>query len=317
MVVAAHIVRADAPTAFLLEGTFENIHNERHLDGGGFSINVSGNRALVELVHENEYREVAGTDGIDSYVLTLFTGPSWSDDYQASATIRSGRYPVDAEFYTKILWLLCTQDKELLAEAEEDNLFFYEPFTPEEVTWLLDVMDDEPKLVESISWYGPNTIALGTNRYPINGYPNGWLMANARVTETMSVQGLALPSRIEFTQTIMHAFTNASQLPEPQPRDPEDVRTIGGLVFVVTNAQISSPRSTYLPECSGVIVRVDDKRPGGGVVLVPAGDWWNTQNRMQGWLHPRQLRRGIFAVLLLSMSLIIVVIMAVLRRRTK
>jgi hypothetical protein len=297
-------------SAFVLQGRVESEVAGKHWNSGVFSVNASGSNAMIEVVYENGYSEVVGTDGRDSfrygssYVTNAPTGAR-----TAVATIVAGRFPADAHPFAQVLWLFCTRDPQLLSLLGETSLYFYQDYTPAEVKPLAEVSDMPPGLISAIRWYAPGH-SPGTNNYPLAEYPTGWLLASGVVTETSFIDGLALPGTITMTRYATYFITNASQLATLSERAPEDVRAVGRVLFSVTNAYASRALATYVPGIPDPNVRVHDKRINV-FATVESGKWWTVGEAYANHEAP-SCRRTQMRALLVILVLVLVPLIALL-----
>jgi hypothetical protein len=269
---------ADEKIAFVLNGSFDDVFVGKHLIGGLFTVEACGSNALVDMTFENGYHQISGTDGRDTFTywppvdreppLTPLPG---------SATISYGRFPTNAHFFTQILWLASVNDPELLTNLSTFSFPFYGDYNPGEMVPQIKTSGTPPDWVTSIQWYAPGYAhGGGTNRYRFSMYPNGWLVAEVSVTATNLVGGMALPTKIIFTQYTQHFVTNALQLKNKELshiRPPGDVLPVEVVVFSVSNSQPSQALSSYVPEFLDKTAIVDDKRVGGHFRSL-SGKWW-------------------------------------------
>lgn len=315
VVLIARPASAEEPPAFVLSGKVDSVFAGKHQNGGLFSVRACGRKALIEVVYENGYSEVVGTDGEDSFLYCPFSGPAAITNRASAATITRGRFPSSAHPFAQILWLFCTHDEGFRSDLAKNQFYFYGDYTPGEIKPVEELRDSPPKLLRSIRWYAPGKLASGTNRYELTLYPQGWLVADASVSETKAVEGLTLPAVITLTQHATQSVTNASQLAAIRGRSPNDVNPVGRVVFAVTNASIGRPLHTYVPEIIDTSTRVHDKRINL-VATVKSGKWWlvgqlsaefDARNRQRRWVV-------IISLLLLSIALVLIMVRVGIRR---
>jgi hypothetical protein len=159
---------------------------------------------------------------------------------------------------------------------------FYGDHGPDEITASIATVENQPKLLASVKWYAPHTMALGEAHYDLALYPKGWLTAELSVTYTNAGNNAFLPARALFTRYKMWAVTNAAQRSEFYPRQRDDVQILERIEYLVTDARAESPLSIYVPQIVDKTAVVEDKRIGRNVQLASSGRWWAVQELLQG-----------------------------------
>ena len=244
-------------SAFTLSGHFEDVFAGRHNKAGDFVVKASGTKALVEVISENGYREITGTDGRDAYA---YIG--------GAACISSGIFPTNylVSFENQLLWLISVRDLDSLAQLKQIRFYFYKDYSPEEITILTQTNGTAPGLA-SIRWYAPNYIHYlqgdRTKRHESASYPKGSLIAEVKISETQLIAGRVLPKEIVFTQFQHHFSSNTQPIADQNqiPKyEPEDVVPVEVDTYSITNAQIGKPLPSYLPVISEDSVQVHDLR---------------------------------------------------------
>jgi RNA polymerase sigma factor (sigma-70 family) len=261
--------------AFTLRGHYEDVFAGKHEKAGEFVIKASGTKALVDITFENGWREITGTDGRDAYVYT----PG------VAASISSGCFPTnDVSFENQLLSLVSVRDRDSLVDLQKIGFYFYEAYTPEEITIKTQTNGTTLGLT-SIRWYAPNYAQNygrgGTNRYLFSSYPKGSLLAEVKITATQLVGGMVLPKEIVFRQFQHHSFTNILPVADPNQTpnyEPDDVVPIELATYSITQAQIGRPLTSYLPEITDDLVEVHDlRRHKNQQVLIESRKWYNLQ----------------------------------------
>jgi hypothetical protein len=274
-------VRASQEPAFVLSGNFEDIFANKHNIGGSFTVKAFESNALIDMTLEHGFRQVVGTDGHDSF------------DYCpiGLADISSGRFPSNAHEFEQFLWLVCVHDPELITNLHSYGFSFYGSYTTNDVVLQIKTNNAPPNLISSIKWYAPNYAVAGTNHYELSMYPKGYLMAELAVTKTSTNDHAVIPSEVAFNQFSMAPF----DLSKPQGsvghydfsnlpiRNQNDVAQVEFALFSMTNIQVTSPLSSYIPEIPDKNARVNDERfPEMGVVMVASsGKWWTARELYQ------------------------------------
>jgi hypothetical protein len=281
------VSNADEKPAFILKGSFDDTLMGKHFNGGFFIVRAYESNALVDVMFENGYREITGTDGRDTFTYNPFTGDKTTvKNWNGIANISSGRFPTNAHFFEQVLWLVCVHDPELLTNLQSVKFPFYGDFQPKEIVSQIRTSGVLPDLVTSIKWYAPGKVASGTNRYESVVYPEGILLAEVAVTETKAVGEMTLPTKFIYTQysSVPVTVTNLkSQFGELRARNPDDVVPVEVAAFSITNAQADQPLSSYVPEILDKTAHVNDKRTKLGWVQVDSGKWWTVREVKNGY----------------------------------
>ena len=268
--------------AFALKGTFTDEFANKPHSSGTFEVRASGLMALIDTEFKHGYREFVGTDGRDTFQYAPFSADKAVEDPHSLATISSGRFPANGSFYSQILWLAVTGDQDMLRNLQAFNCHFYGDYRPDEITTSIATVENQPQLLTSVKWYAPHTMALGEARYDLALYPGGWLTAELSVTYTNASNNAYLPTHASFTRYAMFAVKNAAQSSELHPRQRDDVQILERTEYLVTDARVESPLSTYVPEIVDKTAVVNDKRIGRTVQLGSSGRWWAVRELLAG-----------------------------------
>jgi len=285
LLAVCNISGADQGYAFKLEGKYENVFADKHNNAASFVVKAFGSNALFDITFENGFRQLAGTDGKDSF----------QHDSSGLATIRNGRYPAEANDAEKLLWLVCVHDNQLIAEMGKQRFNFYGYYNSTDIVTQVTTNDHPPFLVTSIKWYAPNSIVIGTNRFPLFQYPKGWLLGELAVTKTNLIGFAAVPGEVSFTQFKQRPFKIANpitnQIATPKgidntltTRSPVDVDPVEYSVFTITNSQADQQLASYIPKILDPSAHIIDRRNGNLTFKVLSGKWWTVQERF----HERQ-----------------------------
>jgi hypothetical protein len=275
-IVGCLVARAGQEPAFVLSGSFNDVFAGKHDIGGSFTVSAFESNALVDMTFENGFRQVVGTDGHDSF------------DYYANgqAVISYGRFPSDAHEFQQVLWLVCVHDPELITNLHTYRFPFYAAYNTNDIVLQVITNSAPPNLVTSIKWYVPNYFLRGTNHYKFAQYPNGWLLAEISVTKIKVIDNAIIPSKVTFTQYTMAPVDLGKIRPDGSGRianlpirSPNDIVPVEFAMFSITNFQVTSPLSSYLPEILDKTARVNDKRivEMGVVKVVSSGKWWTAR----------------------------------------
>jgi hypothetical protein len=222
------------------------------------------------------YREYVGSDGDSTYVYVPFTGDRTGiPNPNSQATIAPGHFPKHAHFFTQVLWLVSTHNTEVISNLQTAVQPFYRGYEAQEIRVEIKTNVTSPYLIKSVEWYAPAKMANGTNRHDLPMYPNGWLLAEIEVVETQTIGTINLPQRIKYTQYITRPISAPAEL--HVLRNPRDVKTVEVAEFTITNAQIESPLSSYIPEIVDTNTVVTDAR-NGVLVRVASGKWWHERS---------------------------------------
>jgi hypothetical protein len=277
LVAICNVSRAGQEPAFVLSGKFEDIFADKHNNGGSFTVKAFESNALIDMTFENGFRQIVGTDGHDSF------------DYYpiGQAVISSGRFPTDADETEQFLWLLCVHDSELLTNLNNYRFPFYGAYNTNDIVSQVLTNSVPPYLITSIKWYAPNYDLVGRKHLEMAEYTKGFLRAELTVTKTNIIDNATIPIEFKFIQyntrpTDSNLISNLSasiisKIPVKIPtRSPNDVVPVEYALFSITNIQVTSPLSSYIPEILDKTARVNDKRfPEMGVVkVVSSGKWW-------------------------------------------
>ena len=225
-VAAGSAIAAGGHSAFALRGTFIDEFDQKPHCMGCFEARAFGSMVLIDTTLDNGYRELVGTDGRDVFKYSPLDARSKIKNAHNLAFISSGSFPVDATFYSQILWLAATGDEGMLKSFQTRGFHFYGDYRPEEITASIATADNHANLFQSVKWYAPNTMAVGEARYELAMYPQGWLAAELFVNYTNAGNGICLPIVISFTRYKMFAITNAVQRSELHARQKDDVQVL-------------------------------------------------------------------------------------------
>lgn len=281
------IARAGQEPAFVLSGHFEDTFAGKHNLAGTFTVNAFGSNAVVDMTFENGSREVVGTDGHDSFYYIPFTGDTnIIKNPNGQATISYGRFPQDANETVQFLWLACVHDPELIANLQTYKFPFYGAYTANDIILQIVTNSAPPHLITSIKWYAPNYDSDGTNHHNFSQYTKGYLRAELTVTKTNLVDSEAVPGEVRFTQYETRPVLpsemrtdSLGRMVNLQIRSPSDVVPVEDALFSITNIQVNSPLSSYIPEILDKTATINDRRfPEMGVVrVVSSGKWWTAR----------------------------------------
>jgi len=275
LALTTHIVAKDT-SAFSLSGHFDDVFAEQHQFAGTYAVHASGAVALVDMRFDYGYREYVGSDGDSTYVYVPFTGDRTGiPNPNSQATIAPGHFPKHAHFFTQVLWLVSTHNTEVISNLQTAVQPFYRGYEAQEIRVEIKTNVTSPYLIKSVEWYAPAKMANGTNRHDLPMYPNGWLLAEIEVVETQTIGTINLPQRIKYTQYITRPISAPAEL--HVLRNPRDVKTVEVAEFTITNAQIESPLSSYIPEIVDTNTVVTDAR-NGVLVRVASGKWWHERS---------------------------------------
>lgn len=298
--------------AFYLDGSFHELIGTNHHNSGIFTVAAFGSNALIDVTFENGYREIVGTDGKDSFLYNPYTAGEQSvGSTNGQAFISYGRFPTNAQFFAQVLWAIYTQDSLLLTNLSKMRCPFYGDYAPQDIHPRVETTKAIPQLPTSIRWYAPNHILRGTNRYALQLYPNGWLMAEVSVTDTRSIGDLVLPTEIVYTTYQMEFIDSASSFGELlKYKQPYEVSPIATTKFSVNNARGNERFPTYVPMILDKTARVNDQRMKIGWAQVNSGKWWAVRE-----LYPEEHRFKHARLVVLMILICIVVFPIILLRK--
>jgi hypothetical protein len=151
LLVICCALKGDDKSAFVLEGNFESVFAGKHHNAGVFSIRAYGPNALVDVVFENGYREITGTDSQDTFTYIPSTEPNTISN-SGRAIISYGLFPTNAHFFEQVLGLVCARDPELHRKLAIYRFPFFGDYSSEEITTKIRTDATSPGLVESIQW---------------------------------------------------------------------------------------------------------------------------------------------------------------------
>lgn len=167
LLCASHATVA-AVGPFMVGGHFEDRLEGKHHNGGTFTVEAFESNAMVNVIFENGYHEIAGTDGRDSYLYTPFRaceGCRSAGVTNAQAIIAHGRLPTAANFLLQVLWMAYTTDATLLTSLQAVHCPFYGIYSPKDIIVQISNSPDPPCLPASIRWLAPN-YGPGAHHYP-------------------------------------------------------------------------------------------------------------------------------------------------------
>jgi hypothetical protein len=241
------------PSGFVLEGNFEDTFAGKHHNAGSFTVRACGSSAVVDMLFENGYREITGTDGKDAFTYSPVPRALEATSSQALAAISHvrcshGRFPTNAHLFAQALWLVCVRDPELVRALRGIRFPFYADYTEKEIIPLTKEAKSLAGVLSSVRWFAPTNLAVGSSRYPLYGYPNGWLIAELSTPDSSAIGGISLPSRIVYTHNKTKSTTNYLELPKLRNLRPTDVLPVEVAVFSVTNARTEQRLLSYIPE---------------------------------------------------------------------
>jgi RNA polymerase sigma factor (sigma-70 family) len=272
-VAVKEIAASRASPAFVLKGGFEDVFDGKHDFAGTFTFSICETNALIDITFENGFREITGTDGKDTFTY-----------YPAGrAKISYGRFPANAHFFGQILWLICVNDPELLANLPKLRFSnsFDARYKPGELTTQVQKFGAFPDMIKSLRWYAPGYVYGGgmTDRYDLSLYPNGWLNAEVLVGSTTNVGKINFPLTINYTQYRTKSVTNMTGFLNLQKTiaGRDDVDPVETCMFSATNIQVGQSISSYLPQITQPLVRTQDARINKQV-LNEAKKWYDLRD---------------------------------------
>jgi hypothetical protein len=305
-IMLTHALAAASPLAevsrpaFVLQGTFTDEFNEKPYCDGRFEARAHRSDALIDMTLRNGFRELAGTDGRDTFTYCPVSGGSGATNVHSLAYISEGRFPANASFYSQLLWLAVTSDRQTLTNLAAFSHHFYGDYRSDEITAAITDVPDQPGLLESVKWYAPNTIGSGKAQQKLAFYPDGWLTAELSVRYTNAGSGVRLPAGAVFTRYKLFAITNAAQISDMHARRRDEVQPLERVAYVAASVHLESPPASYVPEIVDKTAIVDDKRIGRRVELASSGKWWAARELIQREEEIGQHRRpAVLAALLL------------------
>jgi hypothetical protein len=203
---------------------------------------------------------------------------------------------------------MSVDDSELSTNLQNYPLSFFAGYNNTDIVAQVTASGVPPNLITCIKWYAPNTILVGTRRYKLSMYPNGWLIAQLSMTKTNLVDNRVFPGEITFIQY----KTRPAEMPDQQGhiasmpvRSPDDVTPVELGVFSIANFQTEHPLSTYIPEIPDKTAVVTDRRMGNLMIRVASsGKWWMARELYEQHAASVAPRKKIIAIFLLLFSLI-------------
>jgi hypothetical protein len=155
---------------------------------------------------------------------------------------------------------------------------------------------------------------MGTNRYKLTLYTNGYLMAKLTVTRTNIIGNAAVPGEVLFTQFKTRPVDNNqlkiqirnNQMPT---RSPDDVVPVESALFSITNCQVGAALASYIPEIVDKNASVNDRRIGSIAVQVSSGKWWTARELYNSREVPVKSHRNVVLIVLLISSLFPIILL--------
>lgn len=291
-----HMGAAAESHAVSWEGKFEHVVEGRRLNEGEFRIHAFETDVLSDFLYKNDYQEIVGTDGTDTFVYVPGRGSnSTSAGVMGQGRISHGIFPTNANFLCQLAWLFSVPEEHVKKVLLHTRLHFYGGYMPRDLSVELSrgMLADHP--ITNVRWLAPGYIVNGTNRYAMTMYPKGWLLAELLVADPQAGVANPLLKIVRFTQYRTHAITDPKRLDELVLRGPNDVQALQTVDFMLEASKIGKPLANYLPNVPsalGAQIRAIDLRRNEGWLRLDAQSWLQSSGA-----HSQRTRRMVVTFL--------------------